>query len=101
MSAESLLTVGDVLHLKAADWAFGNSAVTIRVSHLRHGHDIPHVTMIAVMGTFVSGPRAGQMMMLSVFKHALRRPGVVERDGRPVVVAAPPGDAVDDHDPGA
>ncbi|WFE23036.1 hypothetical protein O7621_06855 [Solwaraspora sp. WMMD937] len=59
MSGEPLIKVGDVLRLRAEDWAFGNGPVAIRVSHLRHGHDIPHVTMIAVMGTFVSGPRAG------------------------------------------
>lgn len=89
LSGEPLIKIGDVLHLRADDWAYGDSAVAIRVSHLRHGHDIPHVTMIAIMGTFVSGLRAGQMMLLSVHKHALRRPGVVERDGRPVITAYP------------
>ncbi|WFE25420.1 hypothetical protein O7623_18725 [Solwaraspora sp. WMMD791] len=85
MPSEPLIKVGDVLRLRAEDWAFGNGPVAMRISHLRHGHDVPQVTMIAVMGTFVAGPRTGQMMLLSVFKHALRRPGVVERDGRPVI----------------
>lgn len=85
--SEPLIKIGDVLRLRADDWAFGNGPVAVRVSHLRHGHDIPHVTMIAIMGTFVAGPRVGQMMLLSVYKHALRRPGVVERDGQPVIIA--------------
>ncbi|MDG4763286.1 hypothetical protein O7632_04050 [Solwaraspora sp. WMMD406] len=85
MSSEPLIKVGDVVRLRAEDWAFGNGPVAVRVAHLRHGHDVPQVSMIAVMGTFVAGPRAGQMTLLSVYKHALRRPGVVERDGRPVV----------------
>ncbi|MFY1636369.1 hypothetical protein ACN27F_24360 [Solwaraspora sp. WMMB335] len=76
-----LLRVGDVLHLGEADWVYGDRDLIVRVSEIRVGLDKPDYLVVAIFGTVIEFGRDGRMMMLSVYKTALTRPGVRERTG--------------------
>ncbi|WP_326554878.1 hypothetical protein [Micromonospora sp. NBC_01813] len=94
-SADDLLNVGDTLHLGKADWVYGDRSMTVRVADIRYGHDAADSPVIGVIATVVDAGRDGRMVAIAVYRSALTRPGVRQRQHRPVngvdpVVDPPP-----------
>jgi hypothetical protein len=87
--AESLLRVGDTLHLGKSDWVYGDRSMTVRVADIRYGHDTDDSPVIGVIATVVNAGRDGRMVAIAVYRSALTRPGVLQRRHRPVNGVAP------------
>lgn len=76
-----LVRVGDILHLRASDWA-GRHRLRLRVSHVQYGNDRYAADRVVVLGTVLTVEQDDRMLLITVHMSALRRPGVVERTNR-------------------
>lgn len=83
MADGELLQVGDTLHLGKADWVFGDRSMTVRVSDIRYGLDDDESPVVGILATITLAGRDGRMAAIGVYKSALTRPGVLQRQQPP------------------